>query len=232
MFGLDPLSIVARTKASSQPVHLPSLGESVVRGMIGFTLVSLGGFAPWVLAGRWFYRNLGELGLYLVCAIAFIGLSGILLHHLIIGPGSLRRFYQIFSLAFVGYAATWTISWFALRGVAGGVVGALTGIGVMGGILATGFVARGAFLKIFAVLLLANVAGHFIGEWAHDFALTLKEGNATGLVLSQSARSLSSKTLWGLCYGLGFGAGIGLAFYFCQTEARQLLRRTTEPGVP
>ena len=100
MFGLDPQNIVARTKTSSQPVHLPTPGESVVRGMIGFTLVSLGGFAPWVLAGRWFYRNVGELGLYVVCAIVFIGLSGILLHRLIIGPGSLRRFYQIFGLPY------------------------------------------------------------------------------------------------------------------------------------
>lgn len=230
MFSLDPQSIVARANASSQPVHLPTLGESVMRGMIGFTLVSLGGFAPWVLAGRWFYRNTGELGLYLACAIVFIGLSGVLLHRLIIGPGSLRRFYQIFSLAFVGYAVAWTIGWMVFRGVTGSVVGALAGIAVMGGIFAIGFAARGAFLKIFAVLLVANVAGYFIGEWAHNLALALKEGNVTGLVLGQSVRSLLSKTLWGLCYGLGFGVGIGFTFYSCQTEARRLLNGTTGAG--
>jgi hypothetical protein len=226
MFGLDPQSIVARAKTSGRVVHVPSLGESVLRGMIGFTLVSLGGFAPWVLAGQWFYRNTGELGLYVVCAVGFMGLSGVLLHRLIIGPGSQARFYQIFSLAFVGYSVAWTIGWMAFRGMTGSVVGALAGIAVMGGILAIGFAAPGAFLKIFAVLLLANVAGYFIGEWAHHAVLALKEGNASGIELEKSTRATLSKATWGLFYGLGFGAGIGWAFYFCQTEARELIKRS------
>ena len=100
LFQLDPQSIAQRVQAGGQLPRVPTLGESVLRGMIGFTLVSLGGFAPWVLAGRWFYRNLGEVGLYATCAIVFIGLSGLLLHRLIVGPGSLVRFYKIFSLAF------------------------------------------------------------------------------------------------------------------------------------
>src|SRR6185436_11302314 len=52
MFDLDPKSILERVKASGQPPRVPTLGESVLRGTIGFTLVSLGGFAPWVFAGR------------------------------------------------------------------------------------------------------------------------------------------------------------------------------------
>lgn len=231
MFGLDPQSIVARAKASRQPVHLPTFGESVVRGMIGFTLVSLGGFAPWVLAGRWFYRNVGELGLYVACAIVFIGLSGVFLHRLIIGPGSLRRFYQIFSLAFIGYAVAWTLGWMAFRGVTGSVVGALAGIALMGGILVVGFGARGLILRVFFVLFVTNAVGYFIGEWAHNLALALREGNATGLVLSPATRSLLSKSLWGLFYGLGFGAGIGLALYFCQTDARRRLKAATATNV-
>src|SRR5437773_9294554 len=103
MFGLDPQSIVERVKASGQPPRVPTLRESILRGMIGFTLVSLGGFAPWVLAGQWFHRNVGEAGLYAVCAVAFIVLSGLLLHRLIIGPSSLVRFYKIFTLAFAAY---------------------------------------------------------------------------------------------------------------------------------
>jgi len=228
MFGLDPQSVAARTKTVGPDVHLPSLGESAIRGMIGFTLVSLGGFAPWVLAGPWFYRHVGELGLYLACAVVFIGLSGVLLHRLIIGPGSLSRFYQIFSLAFVGYAIAWTVGWMVFRGVTGSVVGALAGIAVMGGILAIGFSTPKTFLKIFAVLLLTNVAGYFIGEWAYNLVKALKEGNASGLVLSPATRSVLSKTLWGLCYGLGFGAGIGIAFHACQTETRKLLRTVTQ----
>lgn len=192
--------------------------------MIGFTLVSLAGFAPWVLAGRWFYQNAGELGLYVACAAVFIGLSGVLLHRLIIGPGSLRRFYQLFSLAFIGYAGTWTISWFAFRGVTGSVVGALAGVMVMGGIMAGGFAVWNMTLKVIALLFLTHAAGYFIGEWAYNLINGLNEGNASGIGLSAAARGLLSKSAWGLCYGLGFGAGIGLAFYFCQAEARRLLR--------
>jgi hypothetical protein len=223
MFGLDPQSIVDRVKVSGQSARVPTLAESVLCGMMGFTLVSLGGFAPWVLAGRWFYRNTGEVGLYATCAIVFIGLSGLLLHRLIIGPGSLIRFYKIFSLAFVAYAVAWTIGWMTLRGVMGGIVGSLAGMAVMGAILSCGFAARGAVLKIIAALFVANAAGYFIGEWAHNAVLTLKEGNALGIVLEKSARATLSKAAWGLFYGLGFGAGIGFAFHACQAKARKFI---------
>src|ERR1041384_1066425 len=132
MSGLDPQSIADRAKVSGQPTRVPTLSESVLRGTMGFTLVSLGGFAPWVLAGRWFYRNIGEAGMYAVCAVVFIGLSGLLLHRLIIGPGSLIRFCKIFSLAFIAYAIAWTIGWMALRGNAGSIVGLLAGTAAMG----------------------------------------------------------------------------------------------------
>ncbi len=223
MFTLDPSAIVARAKVSGPPVPLPTRSESVWRGMIGFTLVSLGGFAPWMLAGRWLHQNVGELGLYVACATVFIGLSGVCLHRLIIGPGSLRRFYQLFSLAFLGYAGVWTVSWFALRGVTGSVVGALAGVAVMGGILAGGFAVGNRAPKVIVLLFLTNAAGYFIGEWAYHLINALRDGNASGIVLGSAARALLSKTLWGLCYGLGFGAGIGLAFYDCQTEARERL---------
>lgn len=227
MFGLDPQSVIARINASSQTPHIPTLGESMQRGMLGFTLVSLAGFAPWVLAGRWFYRHLGEAGLYGVCALIFIGFSGLLLHRLIIGPGSLVRFYKLFSLAFLAYAITWTVAWITLArsagGITAGVIGSLAGISMMGALLAWGFKAPAAMLKIIAALFAANLAGYFIGEWAYHGALALKEGNAFGLVLTATTRALLSKTAWGLFYGLGFGAGLGFAFHTCQAKTRQLL---------
>ncbi|MFO1513874.1 MAG: hypothetical protein U1F83_13315 [Verrucomicrobiota bacterium] len=179
MFTLDPESIVARSKAVGQPPRIPSLGESVGRGMIGFTLVSLGGFAPWVLAGRWFYREIGEVGLYAVCAIAFIGLGGPLLHRLIIGPGSLSRCYKIFSLSFLAYAAVWTIAWMTLAGsvsgVSAGITGAVAGIVVMGTLLALGFKATGSAHKVIVALFIGNIAGYFMGEWAYNGINALKE---------------------------------------------------------
>jgi len=223
MFGLDPQSIFDRSKTSGQPPRVPTLSESMLRGMIGFTLVSLGGFAPWVFAGRWFYRNVGEAGLYAVCALVFIGLSGLLLHPLILGPGSLVRFYKIFSLAFAAYAVSWTVGFIAVRGVTGSIAGLLAGTAAMGVLLARGFAARGAALKIIAALFVANAAGYFVGEWAHNAVLALKEGNALGLVLERSTRATLSKATWGLFYGLGFGAGIGFAFHACQAKARRLI---------
>ena len=131
MFGLDPQNTLHRAGNPSPRTHIPTLRESLWRGTIGFTLVSLAGFAPWVLAGRWFYRNVGEAGLYAVCALVFIGSSGVLLHRLIIGPGSLVRFYKIFSLSFLAYAVAWTIGWMLLGGLVGSAVGLLAGAAAM-----------------------------------------------------------------------------------------------------
>lgn len=232
MFGLDPESIVNRIKASNQPQHIPTLGESICRGMLGFTIVSLGGFAPWVVAGRWFYRNLGEAGLYAACAAIFIGLSGPLLHRLIIGPGSLIRFYKLFSLAFLAYAVIWTIAWMTLAraagGIAAGIIGSLAGIIAMSALLAWGFKTLATMLKIITALFLTNVAGYFIGEWAYNGVAALKEGNAFGIVVENSTRATLSKIAWGLFYGLGFGAGIGWAFHTCQTEARRLIATSSK----
>jgi hypothetical protein len=223
MFGLDPPSIVERVKASGQSPRVPTLGDSVLRGMLGFTLVSLGGFAPWVLAGRWFYRNVGEVGLYATCAILFIGLSGLLLHRLVLGPGSRVRFCQIFSLAFVAYAIAWTMGWMTLRGVRGSIAGALAGIVVMGVILAHGFKAREAMLRIIAVLFLSNVAGYFIGEWAHNAFVVWEQLDVPEVARDRPGLVMLSKAVWGLFYGLGFGAGIGWAFHACQAKARKLI---------
>ena len=39
----------------------------------------------------------------MACTAIFIGLSGLCLHRLILGPGSLSRFYKLFSLAFAAF---------------------------------------------------------------------------------------------------------------------------------
>src|SRR5436190_9331129 len=97
LFQLDPESIAARVRALGGVARVPTLAESVMRGVLGFTLVSMAGFLPWPIFGLWFHR-LRELHLYLACTAVFIGLSGVCLHRLILGPGSLSRFYKLFSL--------------------------------------------------------------------------------------------------------------------------------------
>jgi len=227
MFGLDPESIVNRVKASGQPPSVPALGESVLRGALGFTLVSLGGFAPWVLAGRWFYRNVGEAGLYAACALVFIGLSGWLLHRLIIGPGAVVRFYKLFSLAFLAYAVLWTAGWMALGGTVGGLVGLLAGTAAMGAILACGFAAWKVSPMIITLLFVTNAAGYFIGEWAYNAIASLPESQSLGTGLDRRTRGILAKAAWGLFYGIGFGAGIGFAFHACQAKVRKVLASQT-----
>ena len=212
LFQLDPQSIAARVQASGQPPRVPSLGASILRGIVGFTLVSVAGFAPWPIIDRWF-PWMGETGLYVASTAVFIGLSGPLMHRLIIGPGSLPRFCKLFTLAFTAYVIAWAAFWMWLRSDVGEVAGLLGGTAAMGAILAFAFDARRAVVKIIAALFVLNTAGYRAGGWF--------EGK-----LAIDHR-LAAIVLWGICYGFGFGAGLVLAFHFCQTRARALLTRAT-----
>lgn len=207
-FQLDAESIAARARTVTAPV--PTLGASICRGIIGFTLLSVAGFIPWAVFGRTLYRQIGEAGMYAVCALVFIGLSAPLLHRLVIGPGSLRRFYLLFTPAFIVYSIGWIGAWMTLRGHLGGAVGLFFGTALMGTMIAAAFDAWPSALKIIAALFLLNAAGYFIGG--------IIEG-----ALIQSV-PLTAKLLWGVCYGVGFGAGLGVSFHLAQTRAISLLR--------
>ena len=211
-FQLDPQSLADRARTGGST--FPSLGASLGRGVAGFTLVSVAGFLPWALGGHALRHAVGEAGLYTLCALVFMGLSGPLLHGLIMGPGSLGRFLQLFSMAFAAYSAAWMAGWMSLRGPLGsdlaGVAGLLAGTAVMGWMFAMAFAARAALLRIIAALFLLNTAGYFLGGFFEGFLIR--------------PHPLAAKLLWGVCYGAGFGAGLGLAFYFCQAQARALWR--------
>ena len=222
-FQLDPESIAKRCAGN---VLVPTLGVSLRRGMVGFTVVSVAGFAPWVLAGQWIHQHVGEAGLYAVCAAVFIGLSGPLLHRLIIGAGSLVRFYKLFGVGFAAYSIGWIVGWMALRGNFGSVVGLLVGTVAMGWIFTRAFDAGKEMLKVMTALFVLNALGYFIGGWVEGSVGRLNELSLPGFSLEKSACRALGKILWGVCYGVGFGAGLGLAFYFCQGRVRALLAKT------
>jgi hypothetical protein len=209
-FQLDAASIAARARAAGSP-RIPSLAQSLLIGIAGFTVVSVAGFVPWAVFGHLLGPWVGERGVYVVCALVFIALSGPALHRLIIGPGSLSRFYKLFSLAFIVYSILWIAIWMSLRGHRGSVLGLLGGTLAMGVILALAFDAGRRIVTVVAALFLLNAAGYFIGGVCEE-ALFVYNG-------------LAARLSWGVCYGIGFGAGLGLAFYLCQAEARRLLRR-------
>jgi hypothetical protein len=210
LFQLDPSSIAARVRASAERTPIPSLGVSVTRGVVGFTIVSVAGFLPWPIFDHWF-RGLREMHLYAACTALFIGLSGLCLHRLILGPGSLTRFYKLFTVAFLAYAVVWVALWMKLRGDAGSIGGLLGGTAVMGAILALAFDATRAMPAVIAALFVLNTLGYCAGGWI--------EGK---LIIEHR---LAATLLWGACYGIGFGAGLGVAFHLCQEHARELLRR-------
>jgi hypothetical protein len=218
-FQLDPLSLAAR--AAAAPSTVPTLAASILRGAIGFALVSVAGFAPWALWGRWFHQQLGEVGLYLVCALVFMGLSGMLLHRLILGTGSLMRFYKLFSVAFLGYAVAWMAGWMALRGHAGSLAGLFAGTLVMSLVLTHAFEARAALPAVLLALFGFNALGYFAGGWIEEAMMKTPIAPASGLL--RSVLQALPKLQWGLSYGLGLGSGLGIAFYLCQRRARDLL---------
>lgn len=196
----------------------PSLAAFIQRGILGFTVLSVAGFAPWAVTGRMLYRAIGEAGLYAVCAVIFIGLSGPLLHRLILGPGSLLRFYKLFAVAFTGYSIAWIVGWMSLGGHTGSVVGLLAGAAIFSIIVTSAFKARSAWLAITAVLFLTNAAGYFIGGWIEASAAAAD--GWLGFLTDRSTRVLVAKLLWGVSYGVGFGAGLGFAFHRAQLPSR------------
>lgn len=217
-FQLDPESAASRVQASGEPARVPTLGESLSRGTVGFILVSIAGFAPWAVAGSWFYRHFGEAGMYVACALVFIGTAGLVMHQLIIGAGSLRRFYLLFAPSFGVYSVAWIVGWMTLKGHLGSVVGLLAGTALMGWMLARAFDAGRETIKVIAALFVLNALGYFVGGIVEA---TLMQ--ADGLSFGSPAQGIIAKSSWGVCYGAGLGAGLGWAFYLCQAQTRALL---------
>jgi hypothetical protein len=206
-FGLAPQSIVDRVKASGEPLRIPTLAGSLIRGAVGFTIVSVAGFAPWVFAPKW----LPEIAMYAACAVVFIGLSGLLLHRLIIGPGSLSRFYKLFGVAFGANSVLWIAAWMILKGDKGSVTGLLAGTAAMGGMIALAFDEKSAAFPSISALFVLNTAGYYAGGWVEH---ALARANLTVAML-----------LWGVFYGLGLGSGLGLALFFSQKTVRERLAK-------
>jgi hypothetical protein len=187
--------------SNQSPSNVPSLATSIAIGGIGFGLVSLGVFATVAFAERWMYHNLGLSGAYLTWTVLFILLSGAVFGQLAVVRWRLPRFYLLFGLAFLAYAAAWIVAYFTLRGVAGEWVGSFAGSVSMAIVIALGFGSLGSVLKLSALLFVSHSLGYFLGS-----ALNNSLGGKPGMLL------------WGVAYGLFFGAGIGAALQLVQQQ--------------
>ncbi len=174
---------------------------AVLRGSLGMAAVSVAAFSVWAFAGKGFKGRGGDPAMYATIAAVFLGLTGLLLHPLVAGPRSLVRFYKVFIPAFFAYAAAWSAAWFALKFGAGEWLGSLAGCAAFA--LVAGSILRNlrAFPRAATALFIGHSAGYFLG----------------GPVF-YGMKSQTGMLLWGLIYGLGFGAGIGYAFFALQKE--------------
>ena len=170
--------------------------SSILRGAIGFAVVSAAAFSVWVYGGKWFHQHGGEAAMYAGCCLVFLGIAGLLLHPLLNGPKSLARFYKIFIPAFLLYAVAWCAGWFLMGAGRGEWVASLAGSIAFTLVMAAMLKGWRALLVSTLVMFVAHSAGYFAGE----------------KVCYTSLHSAMSELLWGVCYGLGFGAGIGYAF--------------------
>ena len=181
---------------------VPSFGKSIITGAIGFGLVSLCVFATVAFAERWMYRNLTVLGAYLVWTVLFILLGGAVLGSLVVGRWRLPKFYLLYFPAFFVYAQGWVLAYFMLGGGAGEWLGSLAGSILMALVFAAGFGVMRSTLKFAVLLFVANSFGYFLG-----------------LLLNDYFRGSTGMLLWGVAYGLFFGAGIGAVLHFAQIQS-------------
>jgi len=187
-----------------QPSAAPSMSRSIVTGALGFCLVSLCVFATVAFGERWLYQTLGLFGAYLAWIVLFIALGGAVFGSLVVVRWRLPRFYLLWTIAFFAYAAAWVVAYFILPRTAGELIGALAGSILMAVVFAAGFRALASTPKLSAVLFIANSFGYFLGA-----AIFTSQLNATGMLL------------FGVVYGLFFGAGIGAALHLVQRAQQQ-----------
>lgn len=212
-------AIVRNVMNPSASCPTSSVGSAVLRGTVGFAAVSLAGFSVWAFAGRWFYSNTGEVGLYIACAVVFLGLSGLLLHPLLRGPGSLIRFYKAFIPAFMAYAVIWSAAWFVGKTGAGEWIGSLAGSLVFTALIGRSLGNLQSWGRVAAVMFVAHSAGYFLGGKLMYWMIG--SGGAEMFAgLTKSQIGLMAKLGWGLLYGLGFGAGLGYAFFVFQKATK------------
>lgn len=183
--------------------------SGILAGVWRFTLVGLAGFTPWIVGGGWFYRTIGEVGLYVTCLVAFLAAAMLLLPVLLDGPQRFKRCAAFFIPAFIAYAVVWCACWFALGGPAGEWLGALAG-GSVFTLIAIRILGRPRSIPLALVVVVSTqVLGYFAGDAAMRVIAAGGRPGAIGMAA------------WGVCYGIGFGAGLGWLIHACRKDVAQ-----------
>ena len=191
-------------------------------GSLGFAAVSVVAFSLWAFGGRWFHSHGGDAAMYSAIAVAFLGLTGVVLHKLVRGERPLARFYAAFVPAFFAYAVVWCLAWFVIKGSPGEWVGSLAGSLVFSAVVMKRMGATTAILNTGLIVFVAHSLGYFLGG---KVMYGILGGCCADLFAGWSREHIKIVAMlgWGLLYGLGFGAGIGIAFDRAQRSS---------PGTP
>ena len=134
----------------------------------------------------------------------FILLSGAVFGSLVTVRWQLPKFYLLWALAFFAYAGAWMIGYFSLGRASGELLGAVVGSILMAVVLAIGFRALGSIAKLAAAILVGNLFGYYLGAALFD-----NLSAPTGMLL------------FGVVYGVFFGAGIGGALQLAQRSQQE-----------
>jgi hypothetical protein len=179
---------------------------ALLRGSLGFAVVSLGAFAVWAFGGSWFKHHGGDPAMYAGVAAVFVSLTGLALSPLVQRPRRLVTFYSIFVPAFLAYTAAWCAIYFKLGRGLGEWLASAGGAAAFASIACPLLGNRRAIPKSAVALFIGHSLGYFLGGPIH-YAMTGDLGTL-------------GRLLWGLLYGLGFGAGIGYCFHAAQAGTK------------
>ncbi len=187
----------------------------MISGALRFAIVSLCAFWIWAVGPIPKSMHPDEKALFIQCGLVFIMIGGILLPGLVHPPDRRRKFNRSFPPAFIAYAVAWSACWFALHSRAAEWLGLLAGCAVFALILGRRLGAKSGFGAVAPVLFVANSVGYFLGGFVFSMAR-----HPPSIFADWKAVDIwtLAKLAWGLFFGLGFGAGIGYAFFRFQAE--------------
>jgi hypothetical protein len=198
------------------PASPYSAMRAILNGAWRFALVGLLSFGFWALAPKFLPKQFGETGVFAGCLVCFCVFAEIFLAKLAHEPNARAKFNRSFIPAFVAYAIVWSACWFALKFGRGEWLGSALGCAAFAFILGKQLGAREGYCKVILFLIFAHAAGYFGGGKLFYMARHPPPALAS---LSKDQIWTVAKLAWGLCYGLGFGAGIGYAFDVFQKAA-------------
>ena len=173
---------------TSLTVH--SSSGAVVFAGLRFSVVGLAAYSIWAFAPTM------EGGVS-ACALIFILLGGLALYPDVSDRIGFFKFCLTFAAAFVAFAAIWCAVYFVLKGKHGEVLGFLFGVAAMCLVFQRTIGSNKPLIAAIGVAFTCHIAGYLAGDYLF-YSVLLPQG-----------LPVLGKLGWGICHGIGFGAGLG-----------------------